>query len=140
MRKVALRVVKGEADTPERISAPRLSELVGPPVYSKERLYALDSMPPGVVLGLAWTCVPPHCEPSRRAPQRASRCACMRLTGRRRHSPPRVVRSMGGSTLFVESVRDSGAGEGGALATVEPSGAGGSGSGEAAGGGKSAGR
>jgi len=68
MRKIALKVVKNEADTPEIVTAENLTKLVGQPVFNNDRLYPIDDMPPGVVLGLAWT-------------------------------------SLGGSTLFVESVR-----------------------------------
>lgn len=52
LRKVAFKIVKKEADkvivTPEN-----LSEFVGKPVFTHDRLY--DITPPGVVMGLAWT-------------------------------------------------------------------------------------
>ena len=93
LRKIALKVVKKEADTPEVITAERLPALLGQPYFNASRLYETGEQdllarrsfqrtcrvisvvhgctgeaPPGVVTGLAWT-------------------------------------AMGGSTLFIESVR-----------------------------------
>nr|NVI75652.1 Lon protease [Cucujiformia] len=52
VRKVAYKIVKEESQgvvvTPEN-----LSEFVGKPVFSQDRMY--DVTPPGVVMGLAWT-------------------------------------------------------------------------------------
>ena len=52
-RKVALKVVRGEAETPEVVSEDSLVDLVGQPVHSSDKLY--EATPPGVVMGLAWT-------------------------------------------------------------------------------------
>ena len=53
LRKVALKVVRGDAATPEVVSADSLSDLVGKPVFSSDKMY--ERTPPGVVMGLAWT-------------------------------------------------------------------------------------
>ena len=45
LRKVALKVVRGEAATPEVVSPSSLTELVGKPVYSSDKLY--EDTPPG---------------------------------------------------------------------------------------------
>jgi Lon-like ATP-dependent protease len=53
LRKVALKVVRGDAATPEVVTADTLSDLVGKPVFSSDKMY--ERTPPGVVMGLAWT-------------------------------------------------------------------------------------
>ena len=45
LRKVALKVVRGEAATPEVVSPSSLVELVGKPVHSSDRMY--EATPPG---------------------------------------------------------------------------------------------
>ncbi|XP_034936542.1 lon protease homolog, mitochondrial isoform X2 [Chelonus insularis] len=51
-RKVAFKVVKKEAEKVD-ITADNLSDFVGKPIFTHDRLYELT--PPGVVMGLAWT-------------------------------------------------------------------------------------
>lgn len=51
-RKVAFKVVKKEAEKID-ITADNLSDFVGKPVFTHDRLYEIT--PPGVVMGLAWT-------------------------------------------------------------------------------------
>ncbi|XP_011305208.1 lon protease homolog, mitochondrial isoform X2 [Fopius arisanus] len=51
-RKVAFKVVKKEAEKID-VSADNLSEFVGKPVFTHDRMH--DVTPPGVVMGLAWT-------------------------------------------------------------------------------------
>lgn len=52
MRKVAYKVVKKEAEQIS-VNSQNLSEFVGKPVFTHDRMY--DTTPPGVVMGLAWT-------------------------------------------------------------------------------------
>jgi Lon-like ATP-dependent protease len=52
VRKVAYKVVKEETNFVE-VSTKNLSDFVGKPVFSQERMY--PTTPPGVVMGLAWT-------------------------------------------------------------------------------------
>ena len=55
LRKVALKVVRGKAATPEIVSPSSLVELVGKPVHSSDRLY--ENTPPGTpALCLCLTC------------------------------------------------------------------------------------
>ena len=55
LRKVALKVVRGKAATPEIVSPSSLAELVGKPVHSSDRLY--ENTPPGTpTLCLCLTC------------------------------------------------------------------------------------
>lgn len=52
VRKVAFKVVKEEnAYVP--VDKTNLSEFVGKPVFTQDRMYPIT--PPGVVMGLAWT-------------------------------------------------------------------------------------
>ncbi|XP_015112248.1 lon protease homolog, mitochondrial isoform X2 [Diachasma alloeum] len=51
-RKVAFKVVKKEAEKVD-VSADNLSDFVGKPVFTHDRMH--DTTPPGVVMGLAWT-------------------------------------------------------------------------------------
>lgn len=52
MRKVAYKVVKDDVKFVE-VTPNNLSDFVGKPVFTHDRMYA--STPPGVVMGLAWT-------------------------------------------------------------------------------------
>jgi len=52
IRKVALKVVKGEAAAVDVIPD-NLQDFVGKPVFTQDRMY--QDTPPGVVMGLAWT-------------------------------------------------------------------------------------
>ncbi|XP_035785840.1 lon protease homolog, mitochondrial-like isoform X2 [Anopheles albimanus] len=52
VRKVAFKVVRKEADFTE-VSADNLSDLLGKPIFTHDRMY--ETTPPGVVMGLAWT-------------------------------------------------------------------------------------
>ncbi|ETN67922.1 hypothetical protein AND_000248 [Anopheles darlingi] len=52
VRKAAFKVVRKEADFTE-VSADNLSDLLGKPIFTHDRMY--DTTPPGVVMGLAWT-------------------------------------------------------------------------------------
>lgn len=52
MRKVAYKVVKEETVFVE-VTPLNLSDFVGKPVFTQERMY--PTTPPGVVMGLAWT-------------------------------------------------------------------------------------
>lgn len=52
VRKVAYKVVKDEA-TYINVTPDNLTEFVGKPVFTHDRMY--DQTPPGVVMGLAWT-------------------------------------------------------------------------------------
>ncbi|XP_026466181.1 lon protease homolog, mitochondrial isoform X2 [Ctenocephalides felis] len=52
VRKVAYKVVKKEAEQIS-VSSENLSDFVGKPVFTHDRMY--DTTPPGVVMGLAWT-------------------------------------------------------------------------------------
>nr|MBE5726364.1 Lon protease [Cucujiformia] len=52
VRKVAYKVVKEESTFIE-VNANNLSDFVGKPVFTHDRMY--DVTPPGVVMGLAWT-------------------------------------------------------------------------------------
>ena len=47
-----MKIVKKEA-TEFTITPNNLQELVGKPIFTKERMYEMT--PPGVVMGLAWT-------------------------------------------------------------------------------------
>nr|MBE5726367.1 Lon protease [Cucujiformia] len=52
VRKVAYKIVKEET-AEVTVSVDNLSEFVGKPVFTQERMYEIT--PPGVVMGLAWT-------------------------------------------------------------------------------------
>nr|MBE5726368.1 Lon protease [Cucujiformia] len=52
VRKVAYKIVKEEAGS-VTVTPENLSEFVGKPVFTQDRMY--DVTPPGVVMGLAWT-------------------------------------------------------------------------------------
>lgn len=52
VRKVAYKIVKEETGSVD-VSPENLSEFVGKPVFTQDRMY--DVTPPGVVMGLAWT-------------------------------------------------------------------------------------
>lgn len=52
LRKVALKIVKGEAEKIV-ITSDKLYDFVGNPVFTKNRMY--EEPIPGVVMGLAWT-------------------------------------------------------------------------------------
>uniref|UniRef100_A0A2M4A9L1 Lon protease homolog, mitochondrial n=1 Tax=Anopheles triannulatus TaxID=58253 RepID=A0A2M4A9L1_9DIPT len=52
VRKIAFKVVRKEADFTE-VSAGNLSDLLGKPIFTHDRMY--ETTPPGVVMGLAWT-------------------------------------------------------------------------------------
>uniref|UniRef100_A0A2M4BCF8 Lon protease homolog, mitochondrial n=1 Tax=Anopheles marajoara TaxID=58244 RepID=A0A2M4BCF8_9DIPT len=52
VRKVAFKVVRKEAEFTE-VSADNLSDLLGKPIFTHDRMY--ETTPPGVVMGLAWT-------------------------------------------------------------------------------------
>lgn len=52
LRKVALKIVKGEEDK-VTITNDKLYDFVGNPVFTKNRMY--EEPMPGVVMGLAWT-------------------------------------------------------------------------------------
>nr|NVI75657.1 Lon protease [Cucujiformia] len=51
-RKVAYKIVKEESDGID-VTPGNLSDFVGKPVFTRDRMYELT--PPGVVMGLAWT-------------------------------------------------------------------------------------
>uniref|UniRef100_A0A182RJQ2 Lon protease homolog, mitochondrial n=1 Tax=Anopheles funestus TaxID=62324 RepID=A0A182RJQ2_ANOFN len=52
VRKVAFKVVRKETEFME-VSATNLSDLLGKPIFTHDRMY--ETTPPGVVMGLAWT-------------------------------------------------------------------------------------
>nr|MBE5726358.1 Lon protease [Cucujiformia] len=52
VRKVAYKIVKEETGSVD-VTPENLSEFVGKPVFTQDRMY--DVTPPGVVMGLAWT-------------------------------------------------------------------------------------
>nr|MBE5726366.1 Lon protease [Cucujiformia] len=52
VRKVAYKIVKEESEA-VTVTPENLSDFVGKPVFTQERMY--DITPPGVVMGLAWT-------------------------------------------------------------------------------------
>jgi len=52
LRKIAFQVATRETKQ-LTVSEKNLEELVGPPIFTKDRIF--DSTPPGVVMGLAWT-------------------------------------------------------------------------------------
>ncbi|CAK9296857.1 unnamed protein product [Gordionus sp. m RMFG-2023] len=54
LRKVAYKLVNNEA-THLIINDSNLQEFVGKPVFSSDRMYTLNPLPVGVVMGLAWT-------------------------------------------------------------------------------------
>ena len=52
-RKAALKIVESPDDAKVTVSAGNLSDYVGKPLFTSDRMY--DATPPGVVMGLAWT-------------------------------------------------------------------------------------
>lgn len=52
IRKVAFKIVKKDTEAVS-ITSENLSEFVGKPVFTHDRMY--EDTPPGVVMGLAWT-------------------------------------------------------------------------------------
>jgi Lon-like ATP-dependent protease len=53
-RKAALKVVESDEAAPSQsVSGDNLSDYVGKPVFTSDRMY--ETTPPGVVMGLAWT-------------------------------------------------------------------------------------
>lgn len=54
-RKVALQIVETPEVKSVIVDCENLKDLVGPPVFTSEKLFTGDLLPPGVVTGLAWT-------------------------------------------------------------------------------------
>lgn len=54
-RKVALQYVRREVDLPMTIPSDKLTEYIGNPIFTTDRLYTSELLPLGVVTGLAWT-------------------------------------------------------------------------------------
>lgn len=54
-RKIALQLVKTPEIKSLTVDAGNLKDLVGPPVFTSEKLFKGELLPPGVVTGLAWT-------------------------------------------------------------------------------------
>lgn len=53
-RKAALKLVESKKEAPSvSVSNESLSDFVGKPVFTSDRMY--ETTPPGVVMGLAWT-------------------------------------------------------------------------------------
>lgn len=52
-RKAALKIVESSEDSKITVSAENLSDYVGKPIFTSDRMYEIT--PPGVVMGLAWT-------------------------------------------------------------------------------------
>ncbi|KAI9099869.1 Lon protease C-terminal proteolytic domain-containing protein [Phlyctochytrium arcticum] len=90
-RKAAFKIVKGDSDgaaigKPLDVKPENLKEYVGSPVFTSDRMY--DHTPPGVVMGLAWTSMGMGTQQ-------------LRWT------------SIGGSSLYIESVLESAISDGG---------------------------
>ncbi len=54
-RKVALQLVENNELKSVVVESKNLQDLVGPPIFTSEKLFTEDKLPPGVVTGLAWT-------------------------------------------------------------------------------------
>ena len=54
-RKVALQIVENPDLKSIIVEKENLEDLVGPPIFTSEKLFNEDQLPPGVVTGLAWT-------------------------------------------------------------------------------------
>lgn len=54
-RKVALQIVENPDIKSIIVEKDNLQDLVGPPIFTSEKLFNEDQLPPGVVTGLAWT-------------------------------------------------------------------------------------
>lgn len=54
-RKAALQIVETPDTESIIVDNVNLKEMVGPPVFTSEKLFGDDTLPPGVVTGLAWT-------------------------------------------------------------------------------------
>lgn len=54
-RKVALQIVENPDIKSMIVEKDNLQDLVGPPIFTSEKLFNEEQLPPGVVTGLAWT-------------------------------------------------------------------------------------
>lgn len=54
-RKVALQIVENPELKSVVVESGNLQDLVGPPIFTSEKLFNDEQLPPGVVTGLAWT-------------------------------------------------------------------------------------
>lgn len=54
-RKTALSIVEAPETNSIVVDASNLHDMVGPPIFTSEKLFSGEHLPPGVVTGLAWT-------------------------------------------------------------------------------------
>ena len=54
-RKVALKIVENSEISTVVIDENNLKDYIGPPIFASEKLFEGETLPPGVVTGLAWT-------------------------------------------------------------------------------------